>query len=339
MNPSFLYEKTLLAVFFSVSSLLLCSNVHARLEVVDCDASAMEDINWVLDFSASHVNAILDLADFLPDKHKDNLREVLPKGKIKCTAKGLCKKQSSTLGYHHGYGPSIEFCWDNIRQPSQGATRCDLVRIIFHEKAHAAGVPAEAKHNESNRGMGYGYVKDIDMVYRFGYLAQQYCADLASAGDPTDWSAGNSTVESSNSGKLAIGDYCSRDTQCSSNKCEKGICTCKVDGDCTGSMHCVKRLGKNFCVPPAYYLSSYCKSNKDCAVGTCNNNLCVCDKDKECDGMADMGSKPRCAKPVGKKNFCQATGVVAGNYCHKDSDCASGKCKNKITSNSKDVCE
>lgn len=326
---------------FLAIAFFACPTANARLEVVDCDASAMEDINWVIEFSEAYTSAIFERADFIPSKYVDKLRDLLQKGKLKCSSKGLCNNTDSNYLGFHSTGPDIKLCWDNLRSQSTPQNRCDLVETLYHEKAHAAGVPDEAKHNTPARG--YDYVPAIDMVYRFGAVARTYCAEITLKRDPADWIDRLKPLESSNSGsKLAIGKFCSTDTQCSSNKCEKGVCTCNVGKDCPGngsmSMRCVNRLGKNFCAPPANSLGSYCKKNNDCSIGTCNNNLCVCDKDSECEGLDGIGSNPRCAKPLGAKNFCQSTSVAKGNYCQKDSDCASGKCQNKLIGNKKDFC-
>lgn len=67
----------------------------------------------------------------------------------------------------------------------------------MHEKAHAANVPIEKKHNDANE---YAYVRTIDLVYRFDDVVERVC--LA----PSATSAtGASIVESGGTSRLALG--------------------------------------------------------------------------------------------------------------------------------------
>jgi hypothetical protein len=307
----------------------------ARPTVVDCDAAAMEDVNWALDFARAHLDETLATATYLPSKYTDRIRKDWDRTSIKCSGKSMCAERLGTLGFDSG-GDQIRLCWDNIRQPGLAINRCRLVEIVFHETGHAAGIPIEHKHNDWT--LGYPYVPTVDLVYRLGKDANALCVAAASCAPgtasgpacvPADWSAGLDLVESSDSGKLAVGDFCARDSQCHSGKCEKGICTCDANKDCPGSLRCVNRIGKNFCVPPGgSALGAYCQKNSDCGPGTCNNNLCVCSTDAECKGL--VSGSPRCAKPLGQRNFCQPTSVALAAACERDSDCTSGKCRKDL---------
>ena len=343
----------------------------ARQPVVDCDSSAMEDINWALDFATAHVEPVLAQATYLPSKYTDRIRKDWDKTSVKCSNKKSCNETTGKLGFDRG-GNQIKLCWDNIRSLPKTVFRCDLVKIIFHEKGHAANIPIEARHNEWPTG--YPYVPHIDLVYRLGDDAESYCISLATCSpgavvpkelklkglgesctldgncasahcegakcaggvctpgvcqcQTVDWSAGFLPVESASAGNLAIGEFCSRDTQCAGGHCERGTCTCKIDKDCPGKLRCVNRLGKNFCVPEGRGLGSFCEKDADCPGTTCNNNSCVCDGDKDC--TAILGGNPRCDKPFGKKNFCQPTAVARDHGCNRDSDCNSGHCKKDL---------
>lgn len=310
---------------FSLFSRAVPASAKSGVTVKDCDASAMIDINWTVDYIDQNLDGILGASPFISAKHAEALKKSWEKTTIRCN-KGSCPQSNLIVGNHRS-GADIKLCWDSIRTSSPPLNRCNLVDTILHEKAHAVNVPDEFRHNEANE---YDYVRSLDAVYRFGATALAYCSTapvIAPLGSAT-------TVEFVAAGtvpaKLALGDLCSRDTQCGSNKCEKAVCVCKADSDCGGA-RCVRKLGRNFCIPSGTTLGDYCKKNSDCGVGTCNNNLCVCSTDAECATVADpfviashAAGASRCAKPVGKKNFCQPT-VVAQNFgCNSNGDCAAG---------------
>ena len=331
--------------------LLLATSAHAKnFKIKNCDSSAMEDINWAVAFIDAHIDEMLAEATFIPSKYRDKIKKKWPSTTLKCSKKKKC--QGDTLGYHKG-GNKFNLCWDQIRDADQ--TRCNLVGILMHEKAHVANVPIEKKHNDMN---AYSYVSQVDLVYRFDDVVESICTRSASRAERgkkevgalcktntecasnscenftcvckgTDC-GGQSITESGRAGKLALDQFCSEHTQCASSKCGNGKCVCDDDKDCGRKSRCIKRIGKNYCVPTGGIIGDFCKKNSDCGIGKCEKKSCVCKKDKDC--RTSFGSTNfRCAKPGAGfgKNFCQPTSVSNGGACTKNSDCNSGKCKKK----------
>jgi len=181
----------------------------ARQPVVDCDSSAMEDINWALDFATAHVEPVLAQATYLPSKYTDRIRKDWDKTSVKCSNKKSCNETTGKLGFDRG-GNQIKLCWDNIRSLPKTVFRCDLVKIIFHEKGHAANIPIEARHNEWPTG--YPYVPHIDLVYRLGDDAESYCISLATCSP--------GAVVPKELKLKGLGESCTLDGDCASAHCE-----------------------------------------------------------------------------------------------------------------------
>ncbi|GJL53446.1 MAG: hypothetical protein NPIRA02_05780 [Nitrospirales bacterium] len=307
--------------------ILLVTPVHAKkFKVKNCDSSSMADINWAVDFIDNNIDEMLAEATFIPGKYKDKIKKKWPSTTLKCSKKKKCS--GDTMGYHKkGSGNKFNLCWDQIRDFNQ--TRCELVGILMHEKAHAANVPIEKKHNDMN---AYSYVSNVDLVYRFDDVVENVCTRKSDPNYvPTGATkTGGDIVESGRAGKLALDQLCSEHTQCASSKCGKGRCVCDDNNDCGSKSRCIKKIGKNYCVPTGGIIGDFCKKNSDCGIGKCEKKSCVCKKDTDC--RTSFGSTNfRCAKPgLGfGKNFCQPTSVSNGGACAKNSDCNSGKCKKK----------
>ncbi len=312
----------------------LATSVQAKnLKVKNCDSSSMADINWAVDFIDGNIDEMLDEATFIPSKYKDKIKKKWPSTTLKCSKKNKCS--GFTDGYHKS-GNRINLCWDQIRDFKE--TRCELVGLIMHEKAHVANVPTEKKHNDPD---AYSYVNQVDLVYRFDEVVKDVCTKKAIPATDTSVKTivrpdgsmtGGDIVESAETSKLDLGQRCSEHTQCVSSKCGKGVCVCDDNKDCGSKSRCIKKIGKNYCVPRGGTIGDFCKKNSDCGIGKCEKKSCVCKKDKHCKdsfGSTDF----RCATPgLGfGKNFCQPTSVSNGGACAKNSDCTSDKCK-------KDVC-
>ena len=314
-------------IIFILLLMLLATSGHAKnFKVKNCDSSSMEDINWAVEFINDNIDEMLSEATFIPSKYADKIKRKWPSTTLKCSKKKKC--QGTKLGYHRG-GNKFNLCWDQIRDAN--TTRCELVGILMHEKAHAAKVPIEKKHNDMN---AYSYVSQVDMVYRFDDVVENVCARktdpsyVPMGAVPATPKTGGDMVESGRASKLALGQLCSEHTQCVSSKCGKGVCVCDDDKDCGSKSRCIKKIGKNWCVPTGGIIGDFCKKNSDCGIGKCEKKSCVCKKDKDC--KDSFGSTDyRCAKPgLGfGKNFCQLTSVAIGGACKKNSDCKSGKCK------------
>ena len=224
-----------------------------------------------------------------------------------------------------------------IKPYSLGSTGTnDRVRTMIERGTRRAGVPSERPGHEAELltrkswdAYGAFHAEDrsraLDLL---GYEQQLVFSTFApgQAEFAKDLDLSYAAARALTRGMI---DFCARDSQCHSGKCEKGICTCDANKDCPGSLRCVNRIGKNFCVPPGgSALGAYCQKNSDCGPGTCNNNLCGCSTDAECKGL--VSGSPRCAKPLGQRNFCQPTSVALAAACERDSDCTSGKCRKDL---------
>ena len=131
-----------------------------------------------------------------------------------------------------------------------------------------------------------------------------------------------------------IGEPCSRNKQCHSNKCqgrgEKRVCVCSSDSDCgfSSNLYCAVRLGKNQCLEQNISkIGQSCSKNKECYSGKCQGTgkkrACVCSTDRDCSLSGDK----YCDKRLGK-NKCRAYHTKSeGQSCSKNKECKSKKCK------------
>lgn len=302
--------------------LLLCfgiSSSHASpLKIKNCSASATRDIDWAVDFINQHMDTMLARARFIPTKYHHKIKKKWPKTKIKCTTKGSCKKPST--GGFHRLGNKIHLCWDNLTD-NFTISRCELVGIIMHEKAHAANVPIEKRHNDPSE---YSYVRSRDLVYRFDAVVTDVCNNPP----PVTSNTGSQTIGGESNSKLALGESCSKNKQCGSGKCNRGECVCKKNSDCGDGFRCKKRIGKNYCIATGGDLGDFCKRNSDCGIGVCQKKSCVCKRDSDC-RTSFNDNNWRCQNRVGK-NYCQGINLPSGGACKKNKDCNSGKCKRKV---------
>ena len=304
--------------------LLLMSTVGAaQFKIRDCESSAMQDLNWAVDYIDNNLDAILANATYVPSKYLNRIKRKWPRTTLDC-AKNRKSCRDGAWAFQSAAN-IVHLCWDNIRSHTPRVTRCELVSIILHEKAYEAHVPKSAQHNDRR---GYSFEVNSDLVYRFGNVARAYCNSAATTARRTAPASFNAqglvAVESGGPAKLSLGAHCSRDAQCESGQCRGRICVCNDDSDCGPNKRC-KKAGKNYCVPTGSLIGEYCRRNRDCAVGECERRSCVCDSDGDC--HTTFGSPNfRCKK--GGKNYCQPTNVPAGGACSRNSDCQSGlKCR------------
>lgn len=292
---------------------------HAKpFKVKNCSAAATREIDWAVDFINQHIDTMLARARFIPTKYHSKIKKKWPKSTIKCTTKGSCKK--ATVGGFHRLGNNIKLCWDNL--VDQQVTRCGLVGVIMHEKAHAANVPIEKKHNSTRE---YSYIRNIDLVYRFDAVVQDVCDNPPAV---STGSSGGDALGAASSAALGLGEYCSKNNQCGSGKCNRGECVCARNSDCGDGFRCKKRIGKNYCIATGADLGDFCKRNSDCGIGVCQKKSCVCKRDTDC-RTSFNDNNWRCQNRVGK-NYCQGINLPRGGACKKNSDCNSGKCKRKV---------
>ena len=303
--------------------LLVSTAGAAQFKIRNCESSAMLDLNWAVDYIDNNLNAILDDATFIPSKQKDRIKRKWPKTTIKCSPnRKSCRDGSLAF---QSTANIVHICWDNIRPWGALMTRCNLVAIILHEKAHEAHVPKSAQHNDRH---GYAFEVDDDPVYRFEEVALAHCNNAATAALSTAPGSFNAQglmgVESGAPRRLSVGARCSNNAQCISGQCRRKICVCTEDTDCGPNQRC-KTAGKNYCVPTGGLIGEICKKNEDCAVGECERGICVCDTDSDC--QTTYGSPDFRCRKLGK-NYCQETNQPVGGACSKNSDCQPGlKCK------------
>lgn len=108
---------------------------------------------------------------------------------------------------------------------------------------------------------------------------------------------------------VALGNACSRDSQCQTGSCDNnGQCQCVRDSDCGTGSHwrCEKGtlgIGRNVCVDSSAKLDldAQCLRDDQCKSGSCSGHgHCQCKDDKDCDK-----AHPRCKKPITKENYCE----------------------------------
>lgn len=124
-------------------------------------------------------------------------------------------------------------------------------------------------------------------------------------------------VGSVSAGDLAIGEFCDRNRDCASNKCQgrmdgkrsDRICVCSNDTQCglikTGSVCAKPFLQQNFCVvEDIRQVGETCYTDKACASGKCNardgrKGICECRADSDCRGTY------QCKKRGPRSNICE----------------------------------
>ncbi|MEK6627007.1 MAG: hypothetical protein AABY53_00135, partial [Bdellovibrionota bacterium] len=92
-------------------------------------------------------------------------------------------------------------------------------------------------------------------------------------------------------GTIEVGDACSKNRECKSNKCDgtgkDQVCACKDNGDCGANQFCNNRLGVNRCLAHASLeVGDTCLKNQECKSDRCEGKSgkqkCVCKDDGDC---------------------------------------------------------
>ncbi len=295
--------------------LLIVLGAAARgsaFEVNNCPPKPQSDITAAARFINRNMSDIVDPYTFLTEEQRQEIVRKWVGLNIRCSDREqACDKFD---GYAHG-GPGnrVNICYYSF---GSGATLCDLVRVIMHEQGHAHGFRMVPGHNDPGPPK---YVKENDVMYRMGFMAQDFCLAKAAAG-----SFDNAVLQGG--GERAIGAKCSEDLQCSSSRCSGGTCVCNSDIDCPSGQRCFKpATAKNFCAATALPLGASCNREDECLSNQCEGGVCVCRHDSDCP------SGQVCRTPITGSNFCEAAeksgSKMLGVSCNHDSECRSNKCE------------
>jgi hypothetical protein len=123
---------------------------------------------------------------------------------------------------------------------------------------------------------------------------------------------------------LSMGQYCEKNSQCITEKCEQNECVCSDESHCLSGESCYTS-GKNYCESTTLALGQSCSKNSQCLSDKCESGECVCSLDRDC----DTGAGYRCATWATKPNECVLT-------CNSNSDCPGDqKCKQPLLTNFK----
>lgn len=207
-------------------------------KIKDCDADAAADVALAYQFVANNLGKIFDPMTFLTSAQRSEMKKKWGRITVDCVDnKKKCSSSSTLLGLAHGgLGNQVNVCYYN--HVDLRHTLCELSASLVHESGHANGLPSMKGHNNPTTA-----VFDQDLIYRMEGVAEAFCEAEAAAGRFDD--AALQGVS-----RRAIGTNCSVDDQCTTSKCERNECVCKVDSDCSGTERCKKPLGGiNQCRP------------------------------------------------------------------------------------------
>ncbi len=206
---------------------------EARQRVKRCDAIAEQELVAARGIVNANLATLTQRLDFLTADERARFAGRWDKVKMACADdRLLCENNAGLLGFAHGGpGNTVRVCYYNMVALNQSL--CELVGVVVHEKGHADGMPKLSNHNQLTNLAD----QQRDPVYQMGFAAEDVCRQALGSGDrPLRGAA-----------ELDLGDACEKDAQCSSDKCEFGVCTCKRDADCGAGGRCRRRLGKNTC--------------------------------------------------------------------------------------------
>ncbi len=292
--------------------IVLCGASRAgAFEVNNCPPWPQSDITAAARFLNGNMSAIVDQYTFLSEKQRQEIIRKWVNLNIRCSDnRGECQTFD---GYAHGGpGNAIRICYYTF---SSGSNLCDLVRVIMHEQGHAHGFRMVPGHNDPT-----SYVRENDVMYRMGYMAENFCEAAAAAGTFT-----NANLKGG--GDRNLGDDCTEDLQCRSSRCSGGECVCDEDSDCPLGKRCYQPVGaKNFCGSTSLEVGATCRRDDECRSNHCEHDKCVCRHDSDCP------SGKVCRTPITGSNFCEAPNKEdearsVGAVCEHDSECRSKQCE------------
>jgi hypothetical protein len=219
-----------------LDAIIPANTVPDDFKVKDCDSDAKADIEAAHRFVAQRLSGVFDPMTFLSSKQRDEMKRKWPKLTADCIDdRSKCFNNPGLGGMAHGGpGNQVNVCYYNLVDLSK--TLCDLVEVMVHEEGHANGIPRLRGHNNPTPTL-----KAQDLVYRMGTSAGNFCRAEATAGRFTDSSLRGKA-------QLLMGATCSKDDQCTTGRCQQGVCVCKKDSDCASGLKCKKPLiGINKC--------------------------------------------------------------------------------------------
>ena len=302
-------SKRLAAACFLI---LLGATMRASaFEVKNCPPKPDADLTTAAKFLNRNMSDIVDQYTFLSEEQRQEIIRKWVGLNIHCSDNaGEC---ATADGYAHG-GPGnrVNVCYYSF---SSGSNLCDLVRVIMHEQGHAHGFRMVPGHNDPTN-----YIRENDVMYRMGYLAEDFCEAKAAAG-----SFANDVLQGG--GDRDLGKACTEDLQCRSHRCSGGACVCDQDTDCPQGKRCFKSAasGNNFCGSSALPVGASCSREDQCLSNQCEGGKCVCRHDSDCP------SGQECKTPITGSNHCEASSNVGsrplGSLCDHDSDCLSNTCE------------
>lgn len=134
----------------------------------------------------------------------------------------------------------------------------------------------------------------------------------------------------------ASGAQCTTSSDCSSNLCINGTCSCGSGNGCschTGSTCATGICTNNICVEPCIASGGTCSTTTDCCAGyTCTSGICS-NNNVTCSANSD------CTSGICDNNLCQSCGVTGWSGCTYDSQCCTGNnCVSGICSCSSTGC-
>ncbi len=282
-------------------------------EVTNCPPKADSDVKSAARFIEANMSAIVDPYTFLSEEQRQEVVRKWVHLNIHCSDSE--KECTGAGGYAHGgLGNRVNVCYYTLSSGGEGDL-CDLVRVIMHEQGHAHGFRKVPGHNEPT-----DYVRDNDVMYRMGYLAEDFCEAAAESGTFDD-----ATLKGG--GERGLGSACTEDLQCSSKRCSGGSCVCDQDTDCGLGKRCFKSVssGNNFCGSSALPVGAACTREDECLSNQCERGRCVCRHDSDC----PRGQE--CKTPITGSNTCVAASGIGskplGSLCDRDADCLSNTCE------------
>lgn len=346
---------------FLLFSLLAAPGPARAFEIKNCGPQATDGVRMAAGFITRHMSTIVDSYTFLSAKQRQEIVVKWPNLKLECEDQvPICR--GGAFGYAHG-GPGnrINICYRNM--VDAGERVCDLVRTIMHESGHAHGFRSTHGHNEANSfvrqndsmyRMGdtardhclairptndllpgtvrtaLGGTCDKNKECQSSFCEKGVCA----CNDDSDCPSATLPVCHKRASKAnfcgredkAVGERCSVNDQCRSDRCQNDVCVCTENRHCTSADRpiCHKQTFKpNFCGSSRKKVGQTCQKDDQCASDACQYGRCACKSNADC---PDEGIRT-CHKRTLRWNFCGATDKPIGTSCSVDAQCASNKCK------------
>ena len=162
----------------------------------------------------------------------------------------------------------------------------------------------------------------------------QTCSDAHLCQNPSTTYCNNGNPRRCQARTLDVGDSCSGDDRCKSNKCAQGKCTSGGHDETCGNSHPCSDLSTMYCDNTGTRRCQWkknvgesCSSNDRCKSNKCANGLCTdgelnqtCSDSHPCQNPSTMYCNN------GNPRRCQARKLDIGESCSGDDRCKSNKC-------------